>query len=165
MIPLILAAYGAGGLNGEVSVSGHSVSTADVGSGARSCESGIRFNADGTVDQKEDNGGGASYSQIDSSTDWIIPNAAGQRQYYVRATEDTYTENETATALFGVRNGTMATWLTLGNGTSREWSLDTGSNTAGAGDIEWVITVEIATDSGGTDVIATAQYTLDGLVG
>lgn len=46
--------------------------------------SGIRFNTDGTIDQRID----ASYFQIDADTDWIIPNtrAGDGTGYEVRMT-------------------------------------------------------------------------------
>lgn len=44
--------------------------------------SGIRVNTDGTIDKYRLNTGG--YSQIDASTDWIIPNGAASSLYEFR---------------------------------------------------------------------------------
>ena len=48
-------------------------------------EVGIRFNADGTVDKNV----GGSFSQIDSLTDWIIPNAGANAGYDLAYTDKT----------------------------------------------------------------------------
>jgi len=166
MIHLLAAYASAGILNGEVTLSGHTVSADDIGAGAGSCEAGFRFNADGTIDQKDVSGGGAAvYTPIDTGTDWIFPNEASYRSYWVRATETNYVETETAIALLsGVKNGGTGTWWEIGDGNSKEWSLVTASNTAGTGNITWTVTFEIATDSGGADIVASGSYTMNGVV-
>lgn len=163
MIFLLAAYAGAGGLTGDTGLTTQTLTSDSFGAGAQSCTAGVRFNADGTVDRLENSGGGGDvYTQINSGTDWIIPNDASFRTYWIRATEFSYTENETALALFGTKNGGTGTWLTLGDGQSREWSLDTSSNTAGSGDVSWVIDFDIATDGTGTNIVASGRYTLTG---
>ena len=151
---------------GVVTITNASANADDFGAGANECEAGFRWNADGTLERNERNsGGGDDYQQVSASTDWIIPNAGSSTTYYIRGVEDSYTENETNIAIFSSRNGTMGTWLTLGGGQAREWSLTTNSNSAGAGDITWVVDFDIATDSGGTNIIASGTMTMTGLVG
>ena len=59
----------------------------------------------------------------------------------------------------------MGTWITLGTGQSREWSLDVSTNSAGEGDADWTIDIEIARDSGGTDILDIGRYIMDGEAG
>lgn len=162
---LWLMAQTAGGISGTVNVDGATVFTQDFGAGANECKSGVRFNADGTVDMFE-NEGSDVYTQIDASTDWIIPNLASTgATYWIKAEEDSYSENQTNPSIFGTKVGTMSTYLELGSAhPAREWSLTTNSNTAGAGDVEWAIIITIARDSGGTDIIDTGTYTFQGAV-
>ena len=149
-----------------VTLSGGTVTAVDAGAGADACEAGWRFNADGTVEDKEDSfGSGPVYNQRSSVTDWIIPNAGSATTYYIRATEISFNTNQDNPVLFTTRNGTMGSWITLGTGISREWSLDVSTNTAGEGDADWTIDIEIARDSGGTDILDIGRYTMDGEAG
>ena len=73
---------------------------------------GIRYNADGTVDNNID----GVYTQVNSSTDWIIPNSAASSAYQIRATLNS---GDTP-------DGTLGSWLALSS--NREWTLtSTGS--------------------------------------
>lgn len=109
---------------------------------------GVRINTDGTVDQHTDDNTTDHYVQIDSATDWIIPNGAATSSYWVRATEVAQTGGGTLT-------GTLATWLQLtGN---REWSIERQA-VSGAGTSTWDLTIEIATDSGGSNIVASGLY-------
>jgi hypothetical protein len=71
---------------------------------------GIRFNADGTVDQNIDQ----TYSSRSGSTDWIIPNGFASGDYDVRYTAHTGTAFTTAAAA-------EDTWIALS--AAREWTL------------------------------------------
>jgi hypothetical protein len=68
---------------------------------------GIRFNTDGTIDKLV----GVTYTQIDSATDWIIPNGQASIDFDVRFTAPTGTWTSEAAA--------VNTWIDLG--TNREW--------------------------------------------
>jgi len=86
---------------GRVTVSGETTSAV--------AQSGVRFNTDGTVDINEQ----GIYSQIDSATDWIIPNGVdGKGDYEVRAVQNS------GDALDGGSDA-LNTWLALS--TAREW--------------------------------------------
>jgi hypothetical protein len=60
---------------GVVTLSGETVSGGAV-------THGVQVNSDGTVDKEID----GVFSQIDSGTDWIIPNASANALFEVRAT-------------------------------------------------------------------------------
>lgn len=150
-------------LGDVVTLTGGTVTAFDAGAGADACEAGWRINADGTVDDLELPGPG--YNQRSSVTDWIIPNAGSSTTYYIRATEFSFVANQLNPVLFTTKNGNMGTWDTLGNGITREWSLDVSTNTAGEGNSTWVIDLEIARDSGGTDIIEIGRYTMTGTAG
>lgn len=144
-----------------VTLTNRTMTASDTGAGANDCTAGVRCNADGTLDQNEDD----VYTQRNALTDWIIPNSESSTTYYIRATEISYDVTVDTPAVFGTRTGTMGSWDTLGNGSTREWDLRTQSNTAGIGHIIWVIDLEIASDSGGTDILDIGRFTLRGDVG
>ena len=63
-------------ISGEVGINHNPIS--------QPAKSGIRINADGTIDERL----GDSYSQIDAATDWIIPNGAANSSYEFTATDN-----------------------------------------------------------------------------
>lgn len=129
-----------------VTVSGQTVDASTAAPGTATA--GVRFNSDGTVDQRVQ----AAYSQIDSGTDWIIPNAAGAASgTYIRATE------VSASGSPLTKNGTMNTWTLLTS--DQEWSAVRSG--ASVGTSTWTITIEIAADSGGVDILDSADYVLN----
>lgn len=165
MHPLLLAAMSGSVSLAEYSINNLTVITEDQGSGADACESGIRFNSDGTIDRKENNninhgGPGVQYNQVSSATDWVTPNAVSAATHYIRAVQSSFTKNTFTPAVFDTLNGTMDSFITLGNGQSREWSLEGSTNSAGEGNITWVIDFDIAKDAGGTDIVASGTITL-----
>jgi hypothetical protein len=85
---------------GTVTVSGEVV-THLVGSSGTAI-AGIRFNSDGTVDKRV----GGTYTQIDSGTDWIIPNGDADSTYDVSYTG--------ASGTWSVQASTEGTWTNLG---------------------------------------------------
>ena len=164
MHPLIIAALSKTG-PGVVTLTAASAAGMDLGAGADSATAEWIFNADGTLDKNED-GGGAT--QVNSATNWIIPNRAAIRGLFIRFTQVSLVENETNPNLSTVLSGSTVdgtTWHTLGAGQARSLKLTTNSNTAGAGDATWIVTAEIANDSAGADIVATANFTMTGLVG
>ena len=167
---LIAMFASAGSLTGTVTVSGDTVVATAIGGGAQEAISGFQWRADGTVwEFTEENGGGRSYAQVDSSTDWIIPNVAGARTYYIQFSENSYAENESNPSIFGTKSwndggDAETTWHTVGNGVEREVYLIGNSNSAGAGDVDFDVDVSIATDSGGTNILDTALYSMSAVV-
>ena len=127
-----------------VTVSGESVThDTDV-----TATAGIRFNSDGTVDKRE----GSSYTQVDTSTDWIDPNGAADSTYDVRITSVVWTNGSS----FFVEAASEDVWIDLGS--DREWSVqDTQSSGLGRKTVSF--TVEIRKDEGA--VIDSATYSLD----
>jgi len=111
---------------------------------------GIHINSDGTVDQRSDNNVSDNIVQIDSATDWVIPNSISATTHYVRATQNSQTGG-------GTLSGTLNTWLALS--TDRFWTIERAA-VAGTGSSIWSLDIEIATDSGGTNVVATGTYVL-----
>lgn len=81
-------------------------------------EIGVRFNSDGTVDANFGATGGG-YVQVDSATDWVIPNSAAPGDYEVMCTVDSGTIDTVA-------SDAVDTWLPLTS--TREWSKDTVGN-------------------------------------
>lgn len=102
----------------------------------------IIFNTDGTVDKTED----ATTVQVDASTDWIIPNSgAAGHTYYIRATKTSGDDPNIGDDL--------ATWLALSS--KRQWGQSSTLET-----LTCTLKIEIARDSGGSDVLASGTYTL-----
>ena len=130
---LLLAAVGGGG--GTITLSGETISDMVTGSAY------VQINGDGTVDKYD-----PTVSQIDSATDWIIPNAAGNSSYEVKWT---LTSGDTPT----VTNMAVAnTWYALTSDRYVGYSPAIPNNTE-SGDIVVYI------GRGGT-VLASATYTI-----
>ncbi len=108
---------------------------------------GVRFNSNGTVQKRE----GASYVQIDASTDWIIPNGDANSTYDVRITNVVWTSG----SAFFVEAAAEDVWINLGS--NREWSVQDNTGTA-AGSKDVSFTVEIRKDGGA--VLDSATYSL-----
>ena len=102
---------------------------------------GVRINADGTVDKRED----ATFTQVHANSDWIIPNSAASSAYSVRCTN-----NGDALAAGSAATGS---WLNLG--TTRLWYVEF---TGVFGSTSLDITIEISND-GGTTILDSANYT------
>jgi hypothetical protein len=131
------------GSSPSVTLSGASINDTD----GVSATAGIRFNSDGTIDKNE----GGVYSQIGSTTDWIIPNGAASADYDVRYTTAASPNDFTAKA------AAQNTWIDLG--ANREWSLTLSSpDTHLTGDI----TFEIRNPGGVT--VATGVYSFTATV-
>ena len=104
-----------GGGFGTATISGETVTTTDTPIG--SLFAGIRVNIDGTIDRVngDDGAGGPTYTQIDSATDWIIPNtAATKRTYHFRLNKnsgDTLDAGSTAITTWVELTSTLEWWV------------------------------------------------------
>lgn len=112
---------------GTITVSGESISDTD----SSTARVGVRVNNDGTIDKWE----GGIYTQIDSGTDWIVPNAHPGLTYHVRLT---------VSSGDGPGTGTTNTWLAVTD--SPEWKISNTDNDIKSGN--WLI--EISGDAGET---------------
>jgi len=97
---------------GVVTLSGETIS--HIVDDPLNAEVGIRFNADGTVDKKV----GGTFTQIDTGTDWIIPNSAANAGYDVGYTGKTGSAFTTEAA---------AEDTTVNTGANRLWTLQRGT--------------------------------------
>ena len=131
---------------GVVTVSGEIITKAGSNPVA-----GVRFNTDGTIDKLTDvDGGTPVYAQIDSATDFIIPNVAvSKRTFHVQATLN-------AESGGGNKTGTLLSWLEIS--TAREWKIERPSGD-GSGISAWDLDIEIS-DDGGSTTLDTALFEL-----
>jgi hypothetical protein len=128
-----------------VTLSGESCSDGGTAPGTVTC--GFRVNSDGTIDQQE----GGLYTQVDSGTDWVIPNDA-DATFHVRFTQTGYNETGSGDA---TATGTLNTWLALSS--NRELTLDGTTAMFQDLDAEWTVTIEIS-DDGGSTVLDSGTY-------
>lgn len=103
---------------------------------------GVRLNTDGTVDKNL----WTAYVQIHAASDWIIPNSKATDQYWVRCTINSGSNNHINASVEDVWHQ-MTTWRTFG--VQRE----------SIGVTSFDYTIELATDSGGSNIVASANYT------
>ena len=144
MIPFWVAL--AAGRGEVVTVSGASISHSDSGASA---QAGVKFNSDGTVDKQEL----VTFTQINPTTDWIIPANDFGGIYYISWTDDSRTVNGGIfSEPFASSGGTN--WQPLTS--NRLWTVTNSSNAAS----QWVITIRISGDAGLT-TLASNTYTLD----
>lgn len=129
------------GTPGVVTLSGETISPPTVGSGVPP-RGEIVFRTDGTVDMIEN----GSTSQIDTATDWIIPNSRANDSYDVRYTSQ-------SGDIFTAEASAEDAWIDLG--TDRVYSLTrvpigTSTNT---------VTFEIRNNAGTT--VASTVYVIE----
>lgn len=100
-------------------------------------DAGWRFNSDGTVDRRRN----GTYSQYNSSTEWIIPNSPSGT-YHIRFT---LSSGDAADV------GTIGSWIDLSTSPQFYWN--------GAED-DGTMRVEISNDASpiGSDIVATGYY-------
>ena len=128
----------AAGLNDIVTVSGEGITDIQAGN----ARAALVFNTDGTVDKIE----ASTTTQIDSATDWIIPNSTAPSDYEIRFT------SLVGAALDGVTNLTEDVFAIL----STQRTMDQNRTTVGTDTSTF--TVEIRKGSG--SVLSSASYTL-----
>jgi hypothetical protein len=137
MIPIMAALVAAGP---KVNLDGHTINGNTSGSES---QAGVRINADGTVDQNDD----GVFSQIDSATDWVIPNSLGGADYTARA-------SVSGDALDA---GSAAEDTDLALSTPRHWFVSDNTPTVGGKSATVTVTLKSAA-SGAT--LAVGVYTL-----
>lgn len=126
------------GPGGVVTLSGEGFINAFDGDvlGPWDTRSGIRINTDGTIDKYLGTvGSGYTYTQIDASTDWIIPNSAASSIYQVKLDVTSGSPN--------FSSDSTGLWLAMTS--NRQWIVQrttTGSST-------WSWTLRIRYSTGG----------------
>ncbi len=147
MIPLLIISA-IGGEASKLGLSGETNITTDPGSPYNATTSNFRINTDGTIDEGSSiDGVGLSYVQVDSATDWIIPNETASSEYEVRVTNvvgDAFTSSP----------GADGTWFDLS--TARTWTL-THADSSGTDTVTFDF--EIRRGSSGAALVS-AEYTL-----
>ena len=146
MIPMFMLANAVGGA-GVVTVSDDTLSFVD-GPAIGVMVSGVRFNIDGTVDQitGDTGAGGPDYNQINSATDWVIPNSKNTG-YHIKIVKDS------GDALNGSGIDPVGSWVALSS--DRYWYYERGTT----GSYSGTFTISISRD-GGTTTIDSGSYTI-----
>ena len=142
MIHMLLAACAGVGRAGIATLSGTSgspnVSSVSV-TDPSDATAGWRFKSDGSVQRRIGTGG---FSPWMPSVEWF--NSEPGSTYYLRAT---------ANAGDAPTLGTLNTWISLATDPQYDWE-----HTTPAGTKDGSVKIEIATDSGGTNIVATGYY-------
>jgi hypothetical protein len=102
---------------------------------------GWDFRLDGRVQKVE-----ATSSFFNEGTEWTDAYPGETGDTWIRATNDAGSNPDSGPAL--------GTWHTLGNGATNSWRWVV----TGAGTSQGTLKIEIATDSGGSNIVATGYY-------
>jgi len=121
-----------------LTLSGETVYSPSNGSTATA---GIRVNTDGTIDSLKN----ATYAQIDSTTDWIVPNSAALSTDEVRVTG--------VTGTFTSSPGADGTWFDMS--VAREWTVEQAT----VGTKQTTFTLEVNRAGGATE--DTGAYSIE----
>ena len=134
-----------------VTVTGASISDA---TSSRTAHASVRINSDGTIDKGLSSATVIQYTQLSSTTDWIIPNGSASIDYDVRITNVVWTEGSSFDAAAAAED----VWIDLGS--NREWRIsDSTSNFLGDKAVSF--TVEIRDGSGTTQDTGSYSLTAD----
>ena len=146
MNPLLIAVL-AGSRFSSINLAGEVISEVSASSPR---EAGIRVNVDGTIDKRIQS---TSYSQIDASTDWVIPNGAASTDYEFRVTNVVWNSG----ASFNIIDASPEdVWINLTGG-ALEWSvIDATPGGTGTMDVDFDLQVR----KGSGPVLSTGAYTL-----
>lgn len=125
---------------GTVTVSGETIT--DTRPQPVDAKAGIRVNNDGTIDKREN----TTYTQIDGSTDWIIPNQHDGLTYHARLTVVSGSSPSAG-------SDAVNSWIPITD--NPEWALIEGGSSSSTG--TWLL--EISGDGGGT-VLDSANYVM-----
>ena len=104
---------------------------------------GLRINNNGYVYSRKD----GIYAQLDTGTDWVIPRSEAATTHYARLTQSL---GDT----LHVGSDTLNAWHPI-DGTPPEWYYDESISQNGTFELS------IATDSGGTNIVAQGTYQLN----
>lgn len=127
-----------------VTLSGESIF--DIDAGARLYRASLLINTDGTLDKRQD----TIISQVDASTDWIIPNGSAPGTYQFRFV------NRTGDSPNGTTNMTEDVWVAISGGQlviERQRLLLATEND--------VTNFDLEVREGAGSVIDTANFSLD----
>ena len=139
----------AGGGAAVLTISGQNVSTISAVSSVAST-SGIRINTDGTIDRLN----GTGYTQIDSSTDWLVPPDDAPGTYQFRVTGITFNSGSVWLSEAAAED----TWIAVSGG-ALEWSVRDLSITAGGIiDVDFTIEGRLGGSGGALDTGAFNLY-------
>lgn len=116
----------------------------DVSNG-NTARAGVRVNSDGTIDKREGN----VYTQIDSSTDWRIPNGSGAG-FYVRFSKGLFDPTPEI--------GTLDTWQEITS--AREVTNENSAN-----DSSELVSITVELSRNASDVEVSGSYPLTAVVG
>lgn len=120
----------------------------NVSTSSENAIAGIRVNTDGTIDKREL----GIYTQIDSATDWIIPNGAASSSYEFRITSVTFNIG----SVFFIQAAAANTWINMA--AAREWTVQ-DANPFGDGEVDVDFLLEVRLGSSGS-AITNGSYTL-----
>ena len=110
---------------------------------------GVRFNTDGTVDKRI-----ATYTQIDVSTDWIIPNTAASGSYEVMT--DNWADTGGSGGGFNAAAAAEGVWIALT--ANREWNVQAVGGT-GADSSKMTFDAHIRFNGGAT--LSSGTYSIE----
>lgn len=148
-IVVATAVYG-GAAAPVITISGETgISSFDTTASPWQSTSGIRVNDDGTIDKITTIGGGGQvYTQIDGSTDWIIPNGDASSSYQFQLGVTLQAPNYLSDA--------NTTWIAMGSGSQSASYLiwRRRKTNAGLTNWSWVLFVRLGTGS----IIDSATY-------
>ena len=126
-----------------ITLSGETITGTDNGGGPTwSASAALIVRADGTLDKIET---GVGTTQIDPSTDWIIPNGEASSDYEVMIHEDSGTLNRPL-------QDAIDTWVSMAG--DRDWGVQYSSSSPGSK----TCTATLSIRKNGGPVIDTAVY-------
>jgi len=125
-----------------ITLTGASITGTDNTGPTYSADAALVVRSDGTIDKVET---GAGTTQINSSTDWIIPNGEASSDYEVMIHEDSGTLNRPF-------QDAIDTWISLGS--DKEWGTRYSDTFTGSK----ICTATLSIRKNGGPVIDTAVY-------
>ena len=147
MLPINLISAAVGGIVAVVTLSGETVvSTATQPADATAA---ISIESDGTVDRITSQGG---TQQVDTATDWVIPNSEAPTSYDVRITNVVWQSSGDGES-FDIEAASENTWIALTS--DRVWQIKESSS-SGTKEVDFTVEIRFI----GDQTVATGSYTL-----
>ena len=109
----------------------------------------LRANTSGKLEEANSSPNGTLGAYVQINSEWVDPLSTYTGSYWIRATK---------VSGDNLTSGTLGSWLALTS--SREWKLEAYGSAYTPAYKETLLKLEIATDSGGTTIIATGYYNL-----